>query len=243
MLTTIKKCSRPIICNETLCCIGKERYMIIDININDLRYHVGYGDVPKNILDKYAHLEPGEKITIDNFSGEDLDNLLLKSYIYWEDGEKECGEFKGIMWDELIKYHETRNSPIELIKYCKYGKYLQCAMLPNIKSTMSCYEVLLLLVNSFMEDPYDCLIKSKIIMAYMLTKYWIWECDFSIVYRDGIMRIFDECIMINLDKDSLNSMSQVFTVEAYDEYGNRIQFNKQVNAQYKPSICSSVMCL
>ncbi len=158
-----------------------------------------------------------EKIIIENFSDEELRIMLPRSHIYWIDKTKICGELADMDWDKSIEYHEKLNSSIELIKYCKYGKCLQYTMLPNVKPGITCYEELLLLINSFMEDQLDCLVKSKIIMAYIMVKYWIWECDFSIIYKDGIMKIFDMCIMIDLNEKSLSDMNQVFHVEAYDD--------------------------
>lgn len=151
---------------------------------------------------------------------------MLLSYIYWDYDDKEkctsvkCRDYYGPNWDIAIEYHEKRGSPIEIIKYCKYGKEM-ISILNNICSE-SFYEEMLTIINSFIKEK-DCLVKSKVIMAYMMAKYWIWECDFEMVYRDGVLRVFEYGIKIHLTKNMLNDMSQVFNMEAYDQYDNIIE--------------------
>lgn len=233
MRTLIKKYSEPIIDYGFLRCIGTKYYLNIYIYIYDLCYRVHQDDIPKDIVDKYLYLNSGKQIIINNFSGETLNILLLNSHIYWNCESESNGEFVGIMWDKSIEYHSKRCSPVEIIKYCEYGKYLQNKMICNVKPTMSCYGVLLLLINSFIIDCKDCLIKSKVIMAYMRAKYSVWECDFTIKYSDNVMEIFDEKIYINLDKKILEEMGQVFNILVYDGHGNLTQLDIQKDAKQR----------
>jgi len=216
MITTLKKFV-PVLLNRS-----EEKY-ILAIDILDLHFRISHRNIPMHVIEKYMNVDLGTcEYVIENFSGEELNNLLLVSYIYWVncydtvDQEK----FIGPDWDSQINHHKNHGAPTDIIKYCCYGKEL-LRVAENI-STNDMYEILLTLINSFVKEE-DCLIRSKLIMAYMLTKYGLWECDFCLTYRDSRLSAYDDDgICINLTYDMLNDMSKVFNICAYDKYDNKL---------------------